>query len=96
MEFFVVIIGLMIIFLFIVCIHSDSEVATYRFGIFCGWAMTALFVLEMICICEIVSEPHPKAIDVYQGKTTLKYEVVDGEIVDSVVVFKDNIYGKKD
>lgn len=31
----------------------------------------------------------PSAMDVYAGKTTLKYEVVDGVKVDSIVVFKD-------
>ena len=30
----------------------------------------------------------PSAIEVYQGKTTLEYKVVDGEIVDSCVVYK--------
>lgn len=30
----------------------------------------------------------PSAIEVYQGKTTLEYKVVDGEIVDSTVVYK--------
>lgn len=30
----------------------------------------------------------PMAIEVYQGKTTLEYKVVDGEIVDSCVVYK--------
>jgi hypothetical protein len=28
-------------------------------------------------------------MDVYQGKTTLEYTIRDGEIVDSVVVFKN-------
>lgn len=32
--------------------------------------------------------PKPEAMDVYQGKTTLEYKVVDGEIVDSCVVWK--------
>lgn len=31
-------------------------------------------------------------MDVYQGKTTLKYEVVDGVKVDSTVVWKENTY----
>lgn len=31
----------------------------------------------------------PTAMDVYAGKTTLKYEVVDGVKVDSTIVFKD-------
>ena len=33
-------------------------------------------------------------MDVYQGKTTLEYTIVDGVKVDSVVVFKDNYYEK--
>lgn len=31
------------------------------------------------------------AMDVYQGKTTLEYKVVDGVKVDSVVVFKTSV-----
>lgn len=31
----------------------------------------------------------PKAIDVYQGKTVLKYTIIDGVVTDSVVVFKE-------
>lgn len=34
------------------------------------------------------SRGKPNAIDVYQGKTTLEYTIRDGEIVDSIVVFK--------
>lgn len=30
----------------------------------------------------------PTAIEVYQGKTTLKYTVINGQIVDSIVVYK--------
>ena len=30
-------------------------------------------------------------MDVYQGKTTLKYTVVNGIITDSTVVFKEEI-----
>ena len=30
----------------------------------------------------------PTAMDVYAGKTTLKYEIIDGIKVDSTVVFK--------
>ena len=32
----------------------------------------------------------PTAMDVYQGKTTLQYTIVDGTKIDSVVVFKKN------
>lgn len=30
----------------------------------------------------------PSAMEVYQGKTTLEYKIVDGEVVDSTVVYK--------
>ena len=30
----------------------------------------------------------PSAMDVYQGKTTLQYTIVDGQKIDSMVVFK--------
>lgn len=37
-----------------------------------------------------IGEYHePKAIEVYQGKTTLEYTVKDGVKVDSIVVYKD-------
>ncbi len=47
-----------------------------------------------MCISECISKLHPKAIDVYQDKTTLEYTIRDGVKIDSVVVFKDNVYGK--
>lgn len=53
-----------------------------------------LNLVEVICICGIVSEPRPKAMDVYQGKTTLEYTIIDGVKVDSIVVFKKNYDGK--
>lgn len=34
-------------------------------------------------------QPIPTALDVYQGKTELEYTIRGGEIVDSVVVFKN-------
>ena len=55
----------------------------------------ALFCVGLIC-CIIgasfankTRDKHPQAIDVYQGKTTLEYTIRDGEIIDSVVVFKN-------
>lgn len=45
---------------------------------------TAMFV----GILTIVDKDCPQAIDVYQGKTTLKYTVIDGVVTDSTVVWK--------
>ena len=33
----------------------------------------------------------PTAMDVYQGKTTLEYVVVDGQVTDSTVTWKKDI-----
>ena len=41
-----------------------------------------------VTIANVARDKYPQAMDVYQGKTTLEYKVRDGEIVDSVVVFK--------
>ena len=82
-------IGISIIFLIIRSIQWDSEGAPYSWGVLCGFATFALIVLEMLCIDEIVSEPRPKAMDVYQGKTTIEYTIRDGVKVDSIVVFKE-------
>lgn len=45
----------------------------------------------IIVIVGIFSIDKPSAMDVYQGKTTLEYKVVDGVKVDSVVVFKTSV-----
>lgn len=45
--------------------------------------------LISVCITSSVYEKKPQAIEVYQGKTTLEYTIRGGEVVDSVVVFKN-------
>lgn len=50
-----------------------------------GLITGASFIIVIACIFSIAKS---SAMDVYQGKTTLEYKVVDGEKVDSVVVFK--------
>lgn len=39
---------------------------------------------------KYINDNYPSALDVYQGKTTLQYTIVDGVKVDSVVVFKND------
>lgn len=91
MIFLAVIIGLVILFLTLQCIEWNSEGETYGFGIFCGWLIGVLFILEIIFMCESISESHPTAMDVYQGKTTIEYTIRDGVKIDSVVVWKGDI-----
>lgn len=40
------------------------------------------------CIMFVGSDNTPTAMDVYQGKTTLKYTVIDSVKVDSTVIWK--------
>ena len=51
---------------------------------------SAILITYGVCVAIEFSDSRrkPNAIDVYQGKTTLEYTIRDGEIVDSVVVFK--------
>ena len=41
------------------------------------------------CICYILNSANePSAMDVYRGKTTLEYTIIDGVKIDSVVVYR--------
>jgi hypothetical protein len=56
-----------------------------------GCAIFCITVISYIVgwvIANKIRDTYPQAIDVYQGKTTLEYTIKDGEIIDSVVVFK--------
>lgn len=90
MIFLAFIIGLIILFLFlsIQCIQWNDEGEIYGFGVFYGCLIGALFIFEIILICESVYELQPKAMDVHQGKTTIEYTIRDGVKTDSVVVWK--------
>ena len=61
----------------------------------------AFFCVGFICcimgvfIANKIQDKYPQAIDVYQGKTTLEYTIKDGEIIDSVVVFKVSNYDRR-
>ena len=54
----------------------------YWYGIVIGFLGSLVVIFTMLAMM-------PEAMDVYQGKTELKYKVVNGEIVDSCVVFKN-------
>lgn len=54
----------------------------YWIGIAIGFLGSLVVIFSMLVMM-------PEAMDVYQGKTELKYKVVNGEIVDSCVVFKN-------
>lgn len=51
----------------------------------------AFMILGIAGFVDTKKNNMPTALDVYQGKTTLKYEVIDGVKVDSVVIWKENV-----
>lgn len=58
-------------------------------GVFFGVLLAVFCMIEIGIVSDIIAEPKPKAMDVYQGKTTLEYTIRDGVKIDSVVVFKE-------
>ena len=74
---------LLIIFIIVSCI-SYKEKALLPFIVGCWLGMVVMFAIMSDILTKTVT-----AMDVYQGKTTIEYIIEDGEIIDSVVVFKD-------
>lgn len=82
-----IIVGLIIIGL-IDFISSNSH-DNMDVGVFFGILVTLCFVIEIGIVSTIIEEPKPTPMDVYQGKTTLEYTIRNGEVIDSVVVWKE-------
>ena len=56
-----------------------------------GTGIVGVIVMGFLFSFSVNKYHEPKAIEVYQGKTTLEYTIRDGVRVDSVVVYNDNI-----
>lgn len=52
--------------------------------------LPCLIILILLFIYETHKSKKPTAMDVYQGMTELKFTVINGEVVDSTVIFKKN------
>ena len=89
-----IIIGLILFFIIIICTAPKVK-KTFNFddGMCAGICFSLFFVIEVGIVGNIISEPTHTAMDVYQGKTTLEYKVVDDVKVDSVVIFKNDTTG---
>lgn len=84
-----IIFGILLAFFVIVSKYTiDKKKSNYNTGVVIGFIICGLFVLEVGFLYELNKDPQPTAIDVYQGKTTLEYKVVDNVKVDSIVIFK--------
>lgn len=55
---------------------------------FYGLWFSGCVLIAFISVINIKSEPVPKAMDVYRGRTTLEITYRDTVAIDSVVVFK--------
>ena len=53
-----------------------------------GLLFLFLIIAITVSMTNIVHYVKPKALDVYQGKITLEYKIVDGVVIDSCVVWK--------
>ncbi len=90
-EIGVVIIGLLIFIVIWTILTIDSKKnAKFDVGVFFGIVLSILMVVEVALLSSILEDPKPTAMDVYQGKTTLEYKVIDNVKIDSVVVFNNN------
>ena len=94
-----IIVGILIaVIIFLLdCINTNSTTANFSDGVVGGIIISILFIIEIGIVGDILASKNPKptAMDVYQGKTTLEYKVVDNVKVDSVVIFKNDNYGTK-
>lgn len=89
-----IIVGIILIFLAFLAAYIGGSKNGYFGGITLGMIIAMFVFVEVSLIVNIAGNPYPTAMDVYQGKTTLEYKVVDGVKVDSVVIFKNDDYGK--
>lgn len=69
----------------VIFVEGDYAASTFSLS-FCS---IVSIVLLSVAICKLSNEP--KAIEVYQGKTTLEYTIIDNIKTDSVVVYKNHI-----
>ena len=91
-----IIVGIFLILLFFITEYLSSKKGSdFENGTTMGAILSLCFIIEVILLTNAFETPSPTAMDVYQGKTTLEYKVVDGVKIDSIVILKNNNYGKE-
>lgn len=84
-----IIVGILLAFFVILSLYtSNNKKSDYDTGVVIGFIICGLFVLEVGFLSDLIGDPQPTAMDVYQGKTTLEYKVIDNAKVDSIVILK--------
>ena len=86
---FIVCLGvMMVLMVYIGTVISSKRVSDFDGGVFFGIVFSVMFVIEVSLVSIYLKKPTPTAMDVYQGKTTIEYKIVDGVITDSTIVFR--------
>ena len=84
MTFYISIIMVLVVIGWILTLIDNGE-RGFPYGFIGGIIGVAIPAVLLVCV---VNE-QPKAMDVYQGKTTLEVTYKDSVAIDSVVVFKN-------
>jgi hypothetical protein len=77
-----IIVGSIMIITGVICLLADENGLAFILGLIGAYLLSGGIMLYG-------QRDKPTAMDVYQGKTTLKVSYKDGILVDSVVVFKN-------
>lgn len=92
---FIVCLGvMMVLMVYIGIVISSNRISDFDGGVIFGVIFSVMFVIEVSLVAHVIEKPKPTAMDVYQGKTTLEYKMVDGVKTDSMVIFKNDLYEK--
>ena len=84
-----ILVGLILVGLIVLaCVINTTDVGDMGTGLLFGVLISLFFIVETGIVSDIIEEPEPTPMDVYQGKTTLKYTIIDGIKIDSCVIFK--------
>ena len=91
-----IIVGIFLTLLLFITVYLSSERGIdFENGTTMGAILSLCFIIEVFLIVNVFETPSPTAMDVYQGKTTLEYKVVDGVKIDSIVILKNNNHEKE-
>lgn len=87
---FIVCLGVMVVLMvYIGTVISSKRISDFDGGVTFGVIFSVMFVIEVSLVSNVIKKPTPTAMDVYQGKTTLEYKMVDSVKTDSMVIFKN-------
>lgn len=89
MEWIMIVFGLSYVIFFIWSVSSNDKDSRAN----SAFLLTISALIFFALFTSYENRNTPTAMDVYQGKTTLEYKVVDNVKVDSVVIFKNDTMG---